>query len=80
MGGETAMKKVPKYPVLEGEMIKRGLSKEQLALELSISYRSLFNKIKGKTSFTWDEACKIQSTFFPDMSKDELFRVNAKSA
>lgn len=63
----------PKYPVLAGEIAKRGIKKTVIASAVNVSDRALYNKIVGTTPFTWPEVCTIQSRFFPDMSKDELF-------
>lgn len=61
------------YPVLTGEIAKRGIKKLEIAQSIGISYSALKNKLKGKTPFTWPEACALQSNFFPDIDKDELF-------
>ena len=66
----------PKYPVLAGAIAQRGIVKARIAQAMGISYRAFHNKMTGKSPLTWEELCVIQSQFFPDMSKDELFRVN----
>lgn len=63
-----------RFPILEGEIAKRGIMKLKIAQRLHISYNSLYSKLKGATSFTWEEACTIQEIFFPDMEKDILFK------
>lgn len=65
-----------KYPRLEREMLIRGIKKPDIALHIRIAVRSLNNKLKGITRFSWDEACRIQAQFFPDLTKDELFQVD----
>lgn len=62
-----------KYPVLENNIFLKGIKKNVIAQALNISVRALNNKLCGRTSFTWEQACAIQKTFFPNMSKDELF-------
>jgi hypothetical protein len=62
-----------KYPVLESEILNRGIKKAAIASSVRITPRSLNNKLQGITNFTWDEACRIQSRFFPDIPKDDLF-------
>lgn len=52
------------YPILVGEIAKRGIRKSVMANRLGISERTLYNKLSGKVSFTWDEICGIQSCFF----------------
>ena len=61
------------YPNLVGEIAKRGIKKCAIASALGISSRSLYSKMSGAVPFTWPETCAIRDTFFPDMSKDELF-------
>lgn len=62
------------YPTLIGEIAKRGVKKTVIAERTGISERSFYNKLAGISSFTWEEVCSIQSTFFPDISKDILFK------
>ena len=45
------------------------------AMCVQISDRSLSNKLQGRSDFTWSEVSKIRDTFFPDMQKDDLFKV-----
>lgn len=61
------------FPNLAGEIAKRGIKKCAIASALGISSRTLYCKMSGDTPFTWPETCVIRDTFFPDMSKDELF-------
>ena len=61
------------YPNLVGEIARRGVKKSVIASRLNISERSLYSKMNGTTPFTWDEACILKDTFFPDVDKDVLF-------
>jgi len=61
------------YPNLIGEIARRGIKKRVIATTVGIENRTLYNKLAGKTDFSYDEAHKIQSVFFPDMSVDTLF-------
>ena len=61
------------YPILIGEMAKRGIKKQSMANTLGISTRALYNKLSGKVPFTWPEVCVIQTQFFSDIDKDSLF-------
>lgn len=63
----------PKYSTLAGEIAKRGIKKTAIADATGMSARALYNKILGVTPFTWPEVCEIQSRFFPDMAKEDLF-------
>lgn len=64
------------YPNLEAEIARKGIKKKEICEFLGISYRSWSNKMKGVTPVTWPEVCKIQSEFFPYVSKDYLFKFN----
>ena len=64
------------YPNLIGEIAKRGIKKSVIAAHIHISERSLYNKLSGIAPFTWDEICKINDCFFPDMDKNDLFYKN----
>lgn len=61
------------YPVLIGEMAKRKVQKKEVAKKIGVCYKTLNNKIEGKTPFTWPEVCTINDVFFPDIKKDVLF-------
>ena len=65
---------VVKYPVLTGEIARRGMVRSRIAKAIGVSYRSFYNKMTGTAPFTWEEACTIQSQFFPDITKEELFK------
>jgi len=68
------------YPTLIGEIAKRGIKKSAIAKQLGISERTLYNKLSGAVSFTWDEAIEINSCFFPDFDPMSLFaRVNCST-
>jgi len=61
------------YPVLVGEMAKRGIKKKTVAESIGVCDKSLNNKINGRVPFTWPEVKKIRHQFFPDISPDVLF-------
>lgn len=63
----------PYFPNLEGESVRRGISKGEIAAALGISERAVYNKFTGKVPLTWPEADCIQKKFFPDKEKDYLF-------
>mgnify|MGYP006079344765 FL=1 len=62
------------FPVLIGEIAKRGIKKNAIAKRLGIANRTLFSKLSGETSFTWDEVCRMQECFFPDLDVTTLFQ------
>ena len=47
---------------------------------LSISEKSLRNKINGTTEFTWSEVLAIRDLIDPDMLLEELFKKESKIA
>ena len=61
------------YPILTGEIAKRGIKKSAIAKHIGISDHALYNKLAGQVSFTWDEVLSINSCFFPDLNPQELF-------
>ena len=62
-----------KYPVLNGKMVERGVTKTKIARAIDAAPRTLHNKMTGATSFTWEEVNIIQEKFFPDIQLCELF-------
>lgn len=54
------------YPVLEGKIVERSVSKHEIAKKMHISDRALRLKLAGKSDFKWREVLIVQ-TFFPDM-------------
>lgn len=68
------------FPVLAGEIAKRGIKKCAISAALGVSGRTFYNKMSGQVPFTWPEVCEINERFFPDMSKDELFAAAQDSA
>lgn len=62
-----------RFPVLAGEMAKKGIKRKQMSELLGISDKALRNKLDGKTAFTLPEADKIQDTFFPYIEIKRLF-------
>lgn len=61
------------YPVLIGEIAKRGIKKKTMAQSIGVCDKSLNNKLSGRVPFTWPEVKAIRLRFFPDMTPDELF-------
>lgn len=58
---------------LRTALFDRGVRMRVVADSIGVSTKALYNKIDGRSRFTWNEACIIQSRFFPDISKDDLF-------
>ena len=68
-GGEFMIR----YPVLAGEIARRGIKKKVIAERIGICHKSLTNKLTGKAPFTWPEVQLIRHQFFPDMAPEVLF-------
>lgn len=65
---------LPIYPVLVGEIAKRGIKKTAIAKQIGVTERTLYNKLYGLAPFTWPEVCEIKNCFFPDLDQETLFR------
>lgn len=61
------------YPNLARAMAEREIRLRTIAESIGITERALRNKLTGATDFTWKEVCTIQTRFFPDQTKEELF-------
>ncbi len=64
------------FPLLETEMIKRGIFKRDISKLLGVELSTLSYKINGKREFTLDEALAIWNEWFRDIPVDELFTHN----
>lgn len=62
------------YSFLRGEMIRTGYPIVKLAQTIGISEKSMRNKLKGETGFTWEEAKAIHKIINPSLSMEELFK------
>ena len=62
------------YPVLVGEIAKRGIKKKVIAESIGVCDKSLNNKLNGRVPFTWPEVKLIRHRFFPDMDPEYLFK------
>ena len=68
------------YYRLKIEISRRGYTIEKFASMLSISEKSLRNKINGTTEFTLSEVLAIRDLIDPDMLLEELFKKESKIA
>lgn len=64
------------YPVLSGEIARRGIKKCVLAEGAGMSDRALRYKMAGKIPFSLPEALAIKNRFFPDYDVESLFAVS----
>lgn len=68
------------YRNLEAEMVREGITRKDLAELLDVRYATVVDKLKGKFSFTLDEAFKIKNGFFSDLSFEYLFEITSQTA
>jgi len=60
---------------LEAEMLKKQVTRQELADSLDITYQTFNNKITGKTSFKLEEMLLIKKILKSKSSLDTLFKV-----
>lgn len=68
------------YKNLEAEMVRKGVTRKDLANLLNVRYGTIIDKLKGRFSFTLDEAFKIRNKYFSHLSFEYLFETERKSA
>lgn len=61
------------YKNLEAEMARDGITRKDLADLLEVRYATIIDKLKGRFSFTLDEAFKIKNRYFSHLSFEYLF-------
>lgn len=62
------------YLNLEVEILKHKIKKEEIAKVIDKTLNTLRQKMIGTSNFTYDEAVKIQETFFQNYDLKELFK------
>ncbi len=68
------------YRNLEAEMAREGITRKDLAETLGVRYATIIDKMKGRYSFTLDEAFKIRNEYFPNLSFEYLFETEEQTA
>lgn len=68
------------YKNLEAEMVRKDVTRKDLAELLNVRYATIIDKLKGRSSFSLNEAFKIRNAYFPHLSIEYLFEVQDKSA
>lgn len=58
---------------LQAEMARSSITVDQIADEISVSVRTVYNKLKCSTEFQRDEMFIIRDTFFPKLGVEYLF-------
>ena len=62
-----------RYPALEQLMKVEGITRAGLAECLNVRYATVIDKLKGRSTFSYDEAEKIKNTYFPGKTLEEIF-------
>lgn len=62
------------YLNLKAEMARYNITIDSIAKLISVHRNSVANKIKGKGSFSIEQASKIQNTYFPNLDLIVLFK------
>ncbi len=58
---------------LEAEMVRASYNREKLAKAIGVSTRTIGCKLRGETSFTWEECLAIKEALNVDMNVEKLF-------
>ena len=61
------------------EVKQEGVSRADMQELLSVSEKTVRNKIYGKTDFTWAEVRAIRNRYFPNDDFEQLFDKESKS-
>lgn len=65
------------YRFLKAEMIKANISVPELAKKISVSEKTLRNKINESTEFTWNEALVIRNIVNEKIDMETMFQTDA---
>ena len=68
------------YSVLEEYALRSGVRKKDIADLLGISPKTLWNKLRGESDFTFGESVQIKSRYFPEVPIEQLFEREAQNA
>jgi len=60
-------------------MILAGISKQELAKELDISYNTLLLKLQGKSKFTLNQAVKMKNIIHAEEPVEKLFEKSSEN-
>lgn len=61
------------YPNLRAEMARKNITVSHLAADCGIKPTTLYEKVKGSSKITLDEAILIKTVLGVDMTLEELF-------
>lgn len=71
------MKKV-RLSNLEKEMKQKGVSRNDIAKLLGLTYRTIHSRFNGASDWTFRECMKIRDTYFPGKDLERLFSANER--
>jgi len=54
------------YQNLKAEMVRKGVSRHEIAKALGMHKNTLSRKLNGHSQFSYDHVCKIIELFFPE--------------
>ena len=61
------------YPNLEKELGRKNISNRVVAAAIGCTEKTLYNKMMGKTDFTWGEVNVIENELLPEFKLSYLF-------
>lgn len=64
------------YYILERELKRSKITREQLAKMIGISISTVSEKLNGRTAFKLDECQKIKKVLGTPLPLDELFKID----
>lgn len=65
---------------LKAEMVRNGVTNEDISKVLGLRISTVSEKINGKYRFYFEEAFKIRNHFFPKCSLEYLFLPSTKNS
>ena len=68
------------YRNLEAELVRKNVSRAQIAEALGINVATASEKMTKPGRLKLDEAIKIRDKFFPDLKLDYLFEIEIKAS
>ncbi|MEY8496164.1 hypothetical protein D3Z53_19885 [Lachnospiraceae bacterium] len=63
---------------LEAEMKRKGISRNDIAKHLGLSYRTIHSKFNGESQWQYTECILIRDIFFPESDLAYLFPYSQK--
>lgn len=63
------------YYKLLNEIAKKGITRKSLANRIGVTEKTLFNKLNGRSDFTFTELKKIRNIVAPEYNLEKLFEI-----